>query len=291
MPLRGVNFARRLGVSIESRLTEEKWVEVTEELKLSRDKLNAYVEALHAKGAQGFSVFDAVASVAQDEPPFKISFESKDAHDEESYKRLVTLAADLGRTHAVVGTGPPLSLIRGEDWSFRWEAEVLEAIERLRAALDELKRAEHTLARELGLRADLKLEAARRARLKALAPRVQRGAFDLASVPDLPADRLTALAGSLATDVKELAVASSQTVATYPLDAVRRMPLEQLDAGWREAQTKIWPASAFARKKVRKLLQTYADNGAADPAVDLRALFKMRERDTAIRNLSTTLRQ
>ena len=263
--------------------TEEKWVEVTEELKLSRDKLNAYVEALHAKGAQGFSVFDAVASVAQDEPPFKISFESKDAHDEESYKRLVTLAADLGRTHAVVGTGPPLSLIRGEDWSFRWEAEVLEAIERLRAALDELKRAEHTLARELGLRADLKLEAARRARLKALAPRVQRGAFDLASVPDLPADRLTALAGSLATDVKELAVASSQTVATYPLDAVRRMPLEQLDAGWREAQTKIWPASAFARKKVRKLLQTYADNGAADPAVDLRALFKMRERDTAIR--------
>ena len=43
--------------------SEEKWIEVTEELKLSRDRLNAYVEALHAKGAQGFSVFDAVASV------------------------------------------------------------------------------------------------------------------------------------------------------------------------------------------------------------------------------------
>ena len=264
--------------------SEEKWIEVTEDLRLSRDQLNAYVEALHAKGSQGFSVFDAVASVARSKPPpFEISFASKDAHDEESYKRLVNLAADLGRTHAVVGMGPALSLVRSEDWSFQWEAEFLEAVEALRTVLDDLKRAEHALAHELGLRADPKLEAGRRARLKALAPRVKQGALDFSSVPDTPPDRLTASAESLATDVKELAVASSETAATYPLDAVRRMPLEQLDAGWREAQAKIWPASAFARRKVRKLLQAYADNGAADPDVDLRALFRMRERDTAIR--------
>ena len=263
--------------------TEKKWIEVTEDLRLSRDRLNAYVEALHSKGAQGFSVFDAVASVAPGEPPFEISFASKDAHDEESYKHLVNLAADLGRTYTVVGTGPPLSLIRGEEWSFQWEMEVLVAIDSLRAALDELKHAEHILARELGLRSDPKLEAGRRTRLKALASRMELGALDISSVPDIPADRLTALAQSFATDVKELALASSETVATYPLDAVQRMPLEQLDAGWREAQAKIWPASTFARKKVRKLLQTYADNGVADPAVDLSALFKMRERDTSIR--------
>ena len=263
--------------------TEEKWIEENEKLKLSRDQLNAYVEALHAKGEQGFSVFDAVAWVAPGKPPFETSFASKDAHDKESYKRLLNLAADLGRTHAVVGAGPPLSLVRREEFSFQWEMELLVAIESLREALDELKRAEHTLARELGLRSDSKLDAARRARLKALAPRVKRGAFDISSVPEMPADRLNNLADSLATDVKELAVASSRTAATYPIDAVRRMPLEQLDAGWREAQAKIWPASAFARKKVRKLLQTYADNGAADPAVDLRALFRVYERDAAIR--------
>ena len=263
--------------------TEEKWIEINEDLRLSRDQLNGYVEALHAKGSQGFSVFDAVASVAQGEPPFEVSFESKDAHDKESYKRLLNLASELGRMHAVVGTGPPLSLVCRKEWSYQWEMEFLVAIESLRAALNELKRTEHTLTRELGLRSDPKLEAARRARLKALSPRVARGALDLSSVPDMLLDRLTALAESLATDVKGLAVASSETVATYPLDAVRRIPLEQLDAGWREAQAKIWPASAFARRKVRKLLQTYADNGAADPAVDLRALFKMRERDTAIR--------
>ena len=263
--------------------SEEKWIEVTEELRLSRDQLNAYVEALHAKGAQAFSVFDAVALVAQGAPPVEFSFASKDAHDEESYKRLVNLAAELGLTHAVAGKGPALSLVCSEDWSFKWEAEFLEAAEALRTALDDLKRAEHALARELGLRSDPNLEAERRVRLKALAPRLKRGALDISSVPDMPEDRLIALAESLATDVEELAAASSEAVATYPLDTVQRMPLEELDASWREAQAKIWPASAFARRKARKLLQTYAENGVSDPVIDLRTLFRMRERDTAIR--------
>ena len=262
--------------------TEEKWIEVTENLRLSRDSLNAYVEALHTKGSQGFSVFDAVASVAAGEPPFEISFASKDAHDEESYKHLVKLAADLGRTYAVVGAGPPLSLIRGKEWSFQWEMEILVAIESLRTTLEDLRRTEHALARELGLRSDPNLEAGRRERLKALAPRVEQGALDLSSVPEMPADRLTALTELFAMNVKEFAAASSETVAKYSLDAVRRMPLEQLDRDWRQAQARMWPASALARKKVQKLLQTYADNGVADPAEDLRALFKMRECDTAI---------
>ena len=266
-----------------SGATEEKWIQVTEDLRLSRDRLNAYVQALHAKGTPGFTVFDAVARVASGQVPFEISFASKDAHDEESYRHLVSRAAELGRTHAVVGNGPALSLVRSEDWSFKWEAELLEAAQALRGALRDLERAEHVLARELGLRSDPNLEAERRARLRALAPRTESTALDLSAVPDMPSNGLTALAETFATDVSGRAAAMSRTVASYSLDAVREMPLERLDAGWREAQAKFWPASALARRKVRKLLQTYADNGAADPGVDLKALFQVRERDTAIR--------
>ena len=266
-----------------SAATEETWIQVTEDLRLSRDCLNAYVQALHAKGTQGFSVFDAVARVASGEVPFEISFASKDAHDEESYRRLVSLAAELDRTYAVVGNGPPLSLVRSEHWSFKWEAELLEAAEGLRGALGDLEGAEHALARELGLRSDPNLEAERRARLRALAPRTESAALDLSAVPDMPVDQLTTLAETFATDVSERAAAMSRTVASYSLGAVRGMPLDQLDTGWREAQAKFWPASAFGRRRVRRLLQTYADNGAADPAVDLMALFQVRERDAAIR--------
>ena len=112
---------------------------MTEELRLSRDRLNAYVMALHAKHSQGFSVFDAVGRVADGGAPFEISYASRDAHDEESYKRLVTLAAELGRTYAVVAEGPALSLIRTEEWSYRWEAEILEAAEALRISLDDFE--------------------------------------------------------------------------------------------------------------------------------------------------------
>ena len=267
----------------ESGLAEEHWIEVTEDLRLSRDRLNAYVEALHAKGSQGFSVFDAVGRTASGAPPFEISYPSKDAHDQASYKRLVTLAADLGQTYAVVGAGPALRLIGTEEWSYRWEADILEAADSLRIALATLVRAEHTLARQLGLRSDPNLAARRRAWLKALAPRTEHGALDLTAVPDLLPERLVDEVEAFAKDLQALAAAESQTVGSYSVDTVRRMPLKQLDTAWREAQTKFWPASVFARRKVRKLLQTYADNGAADPDGDLKVLFKMRARDVLIR--------
>ncbi|WP_411956811.1 hypothetical protein [Paracoccus homiensis] len=50
------------------------------------------------------------------------------------------------------------------------------------------------------------------------------------------------------------------------------IPLDQLDANWRLAQTKMWPFSVFAKSSVRKLLQTYAEGGKADPHSDIAAL-------------------
>ena len=154
--------------------SEAQWVELTDKLRISRDGLNAYVEALHAKGSQGFSVFDAVGRVASGEAPFELSFASRDAHDEQSYNHLVDRAAELGRTHEAVGDGPALSLIRRDEWSLQWQEDILDSARTLRKVLDRLKRAEHGLARELGLRSDPDLEAPRRARLKA--PRASRGA-------------------------------------------------------------------------------------------------------------------
>ena len=263
--------------------TKGEWIEVSDRLKFHRDQLNAYVEALHAKGPQGFSVSDAVALAASGKPPFEVSFASRDAHDEESHERLARLARDLGRTYAKVKTGPSLSLVRGEEWSFRWQGEILETIQPLQAALERLRQAAAAVAHELGMHSDPKLEVGRRARLKALAPRLESGAFDLSSVPDMPADRLLAMAETFAANVRELDATCRETAGAYSLDTVRSMPLERLDAGWREAQAKIWPVSALAMWKAQKLLRSYADDGVAKPAVDLKALFKIRELDAAVR--------
>ena len=266
----------------ESSSIEAQWIELTDKLRVFRDWLNAYVQALHARGSPGFSVFDALGRIASGKAPFELSFASRDAHDKQSYKRLVVLVAELDRIHKAVGDGPALSLVGSEEWSFQWEAEILGSGQVFREALDRLRRAEHRLARVLGLRPDPNVEAQRRTRLMALASRAEPGAFDLSSVPDMPLAMLVAEAKAFVRNVQGLGAATSETEASYSLDAVRRMPLDELDAGWREAETKIWPASALARRKVRKLLQTFADSGAADPAVDLEVLFKIRERDAAI---------
>ncbi len=266
-----------------SRSTEAHWIEVTKDLRMSRDRLNAYVEALHAKGSQGFSVFDAVGRVASGSAPFGISYPSKDAHDETTYRDLVSLATELGRTYAVVGTGPALRLVNTDQWSYRWEAEMLEAADSLRVAIATLLRAEHVLARQLGLRSDPNLEVRRRTWLKALAPRTESSALDLTSVPDLPSDRLIEEAEEFARNLQELAANLSKTAASYSVDVIRDIPLEQLDTAWREAQTKLWPASVFARRKVQRLLQTYAETGTADPQSELKVLFKIRALDSRVR--------
>ena len=265
-----------------SEPTEKEWDEATENLQVSRDRLNAYAKALHTKGKQGFSVFEAISLAASGEPPCKFDFGSKDAHDKESYKGLVEFSKVLGRTYAEVGNGPPLPLVGSEEWGNQWQKELLEAAKSLQTMLDELKRAEQMLADKLGLRFDSTLKVERRAWLKVLASRTQSGALDLSLVPDIPSDKLTANANALATHVEGLVKANSATVARYSIDMVRRMPFRQLDQDWRQAQAKFWPASAFARRKVRKLLQSYAEKGVADPAVDLKALLDIRAYDEVI---------
>ena len=263
---------------------ESEWIAVTDELQLSRDQLNDYVQALHAKGSHGFSVFEAVGRAVQGDAPLKLSFPSKDAHDEASYRRVVSLAEETARVHAIASQGPALSLVGNSEWSFRWQDAILGTAQDFRSSLGELREAERALSSELGLGVDDALSAQRRARLKALAPRLAEDAVNLTSVPDLPAKRLAALAEAFAEDMNALVTAKSEAVASYPLETVRRMPVAQLDADWRDAQTKFWPGSLLARRKVRKLLQTYADHGQTDAAVDLPALLAMQERDAALRH-------
>ena len=264
---------------------DTEWIRVADSLRVSRDRLNAYVQALHATGTQGFSVFAAIGRVAKGgEAGFEMSFPSKDAHDVESYERLVALAGETARVHAIADQGPALALVEEEEWSYGWEGHFLKEAQALRASLEKLREVESVLAKVVGLHADESLAGRRRADLRALAPRASEDALDLSAVPDLPPSELVALAEDLAEDVDAYFAAKSESEATYSLKTIRRMPVEDLDDDWREAQTRLWPVSFFARRKAKKRLQTYADSGEADPAVDVRALISAKELDVVIQN-------
>lgn len=262
---------------------DHEWLDVTNKLEVKRDQLNAYVGALHVKGSQGFSVFQAIGRAAKSDPNcFCVSFASKDAHDKQSYHDLVELARNTGEVYSVVRDQPPLALVEREDWSLSWNKEFLEVTSKLRKSLEDLRDAEKALARELGLLQNEQLEASRRSKLRSLAPRMSDAALDVNAVPDASPAQLLKFTERLASDVQDFMSSRMQIQASYPLRLVRRMPINQLDADWRIAQTKLWPASFFARRKVRKLLQTYAERGEANPDSDIDALVRMQERDKAI---------
>ncbi|MBC6438973.1 MAG: DUF4011 domain-containing protein [Rhodospirillales bacterium] len=137
--------------SATSQQSERDWLDITGKLRIRRDRLNAYVEALHARGAQGFSVFDAISWTAEEPKGLRLSFADKDAHDRQSFDRLLEITEELGRTHAAVGGDAPLALVGEAKWSYAWEEQFVERAETLRACLDRAMQSGSDLADRLAL--------------------------------------------------------------------------------------------------------------------------------------------
>ena len=61
---------------------------------------------------------------------------------------------------------------------------------------------------------------------------------------------------------------------TESLDAI---PLEEIDQSWRNAVSSFFPMSWLGKRKVSRLLQTYAASGVANPATDVSGIRIIRE--------------
>ncbi|WP_340110320.1 DUF3320 domain-containing protein [Pikeienuella sp. HZG-20] len=263
------------------------WIDINERLKLTRDQLNAYVAAVHAKGRRGFSVFTAIGWATRGPEGVTLSFADKgeDAHDAESFAHMERLAEDLGRAWTVASDGPPIALVGETDWSYAWEGGFLEAAKSLRTRIDSLLTVASGLGRRLALKPDTSLSDERARLLTLFAARGAAGADNLTAAPDLAAGALRDAVAAFEADLSGLAEAARGTSARYREDDIPRMPLDEMDARLRESATRIWPFSRLERRKLQKLLQTYATSGVAAPEGDLASLRDMRKRlDALARN-------
>ncbi len=262
------------------------WVQVNQDLQVKRDELNAYVEALHHKGTQGFSIFDALGWAAPHPKGFQLSFANKDAHDPKSFRALEELAEDLGRTHAATSDMPRMALVMAKEWSFAWESDFLKATKELRQSADQLLSHGQSLLARLGINSDVTMTRDRAATLDKLVLRIDAEAQDLSAVPNLSESDLLAALDAFRALVEQVQDAKARLAASYPEEDVLRMPLEEFDHGWRAANAAIWPLSSMKRRTCRKMLQGYAQSGFALPDTDLPILRKMR---TALETLGTDL--
>lgn len=254
---------------------EQEWQRVAERLQIRRDELNAYVTAMHSPASHGLSIFDAIGINANspEKLPFALKFVECDAHDADSFRRLLELAEHATRTFANVGEANGLRSVTRSDWSFTWEKELLERAETLRSASVNYARAVNAFATMLGQpeQVDLPLENA--AALEQLASAISKmSGDDYRPVAGGEPEQQQAELDRLGREVEQIRNAQQAASAQYDHTTIARMPVEELDRKWREASARIWPFSWLGKRHVRKLLQSYANSGVADPASDLDAI-------------------
>ncbi|WP_029355310.1 DUF3320 domain-containing protein [Bosea sp. 117] len=261
------------------------WVLVNEKLRIRRDALNAYVEALHRRHRNGLTAYEAMGMAAQGEGRHApaLSWTSLDAHDGAARQGLEEMAATIGRAFAATERRPALHLVTAPEWSSAWQERLLAAANDVRGHAVGLGKALATFLGRIGLppAADAPLPEMERLAVLAeslcsTAGRDHRITFD----PEF--GRLREALSQLDRAIVAYRTAESRLTARFARDTVPRVPVEQLEQDWREATAAIWPKSWLARRRVRKLLQSHATSGMPDPETDLPLLRTMQESRSAV---------
>ena len=254
-----------------SAASQTEWIKITDDLTLTRSQLNNYVSALHKKGTQGVSVFQAIGYTSK-EQPFRLMFDNKDAHDTASYERLRCLSQEIGRCYEIVANYPELQLVQTDSWSFAWQEKLVQQAESLKAATRELFSSVALLTKLTGLNPNECVGPDHLSKLYIIAS-ISPVGEDVSWALSRDLNQLTRDADSLTKLLSNYRIAIKSLSASYPMDRLQAIPLDKLDTDWRLAQTKIWPFSIFSKSSVRKLLQTYAITGKSEPSHDISALI------------------
>jgi very-short-patch-repair endonuclease len=267
------------------RIDASEWVAINERLRVRRDELNAYVEALHKRYPNGWTPYLAlgVALKASEDLAPNLSWPERDTHDAQTLRDLEELAAEIGRVFASVERESALDFVDIDEWSFGWQEQLLATAQSLQNAADLLTGSIEGYLVSLGLRPK---EPSPQFEIQALmdiaaALRKSRGR-DISIVFDQDFVQCADALVDLAHSIKGYREAERGLSAPYDIPAVRNLDPEALARQWREANASFWPNSMLGKRKVQKLLQGYAGQGNANPEQDLPLLRRMKECLSAI---------
>lgn len=267
------------------RTDASEWVEINKRLRLRRDELNAYVEALHKRYPNGWTPYHAlgIALKAADAPAPDFPWPERDAHDAQTLRGLEELAAELGLVFASIERQPSLDLVDVVDWSSGWQDSLLTAATSLRNAIDLLASSFEGYAAVLGLKPRERLSQTELQDLAALATALQKSrGRDITIASDREFALCAGALDGLGRSISDYREAERGLSASYGASAIRDLDPAGLERQWREASASFWPGAMLGKRKIQKLLQAYAGSGTADPEKDLPLLRRMKECLSAI---------
>ncbi|WP_182867578.1 DUF4011 domain-containing protein [Rhodopirellula sp. JC639] len=276
-------FLRQLDQAWQSggRKGRTHWKKISEELKLSRDQLNAYVRSLHRQASNGWTAYQAIGvSVAGKsiETP-RLSWPDHDQHDRHTYQLMERLADEIALNFGAVADMEPLNAVTRTQWSMQWEQELLEHCEKLCTAIDAFRPELARFCDALGLQMPGDCIDASSSQLRNL----HRLAIELAATADddyqtVFDDQLAELPGHLKDlddAINAFDSAAAQCAVTFDDDDLKRIPVDQLQRDWNAALESYWPLSYLRKRAVTKSLQRDARLGVADPPNDFEPIRTM----------------
>ena len=276
------HFLSQLKTSWErgGRAGDDDWISVTERLKVRRDELNAYVEALHRRHLNGWTAYKALGIAYKERESYapSLTWPEKDAHDENALLGLEELAHTVGLVFGSIRHRPSLNLVDVQEWSAAWQERLIVNARSLIGATELLDAASRAFVSILGLQSREMITQDEREGLLRLAHALDaaRG-HDIAIAFDADFGGFRNALADLEDTRKTYRDAEIKLSASYQLESIRSLTPDELDRRWREAEAAFWPKSMLAKRKVRKLLQSYAADGSADPETDLVPLQTMRD--------------
>lgn len=267
-------FLAQLKASWEQgkRAGDDKWIDLNSRLKIHRDHLNDYISALHQPSPCGWSVFDALGLAVRnaDEYAPRLDWDRTQQPSAGTLAQRRQTISNLASVHKQVTPIEALKLVRTQDWSNRWQSQLLESAHALSKAIASLIPQVEQFACTTNLRSTQELSQADLEQVFWLArlvvSTVQKPLY---VVFENRLDQIKQSVVQLETNLKLFRSAETNLHANYDQDSVLRLPIDEIDRNWREACTKMWPFSVFAKGKVRKLLQTYAKSGNANPESEI----------------------
>lgn len=256
------------------------WQEINTKLKERRDQLNRYVTELHRKAPCGWTVFSAMGRVVRDaaleSPEFRWSAETQ--HDAAGYRQLRETVRDLGLTFSAVEPSPHLEVVHQAEWSVRWETELTAAAGQLQSTSAELAVELQPLLDALGMEAkQVRNIGDMQALLDLIETLRETASIDCRLMFD---KKFAKFDNQLKRLGKALAVyhaARDGLSADYPDEVVPEIPIESMEAQWREAVARVWPVSILARRKVTRVLTTYSKSGPVNVEHDLPRLKQLQQ--------------
>lgn len=268
----------------------EDWGRVCSQLKERRDNLNKYVAELHKPHTNKWTAFRAfgVSSLRRNKVKPSFHWPENISHDEEDFLRLSSTAKELGVRYGEVAGSEPLPYVNATQWSVGWERELISSTEEMKKHSVELVQAIKEFAEEVGLSGIGDTTINELEKIKSFAASLFESKDE--DVRLMFQKDFSKFPESLI-QLREIIIAEKngrKLIEGRYQNNISDIPAGEIENQWREACTKIWPLSWFAKRKVQRLLNTYADSSVSiiDPKADLQAISDLQKtRDALDENL------